>query len=92
VQSVGLLQSVIERKGIATVALTFLPELTELVGTPRALSVRFPYGAPFGNPLNRWLQTRVLRESLALLEEAASPNTVRASAFRWRQTREKVAW
>ena len=91
-QSVGLLQSVIERQGMATVALTFLPELTEVVGTPRALSVRFPYGAPFGNPLNRWLQTRVLRESLALLEEAASPNTIRASAYRWRQTREKVGW
>jgi hypothetical protein len=92
VQSVGLLQSVIERHGMATVALTFLPELTEVVGTPRALSVRFPYGAPFGNPQNRWLQTRVLRESLALLEEATSPNTIRASAYRWRQTREKVGW
>lgn len=77
---------------MATVALTFLPELTEAVGTPRAFSVRFPYGAPFGNPLNRWLQTRVLRESLALLEEATSPNTIRASAYLWRQTREKVGW
>jgi len=92
VQSVGLLQSVIERHGMATAALTFLPELTEAVGTPRALSVRFPYGAPFGNPLNRWLQARVLREALALLEETTSPNTIRASAYRWRQTREKVGW
>lgn len=91
-QSVGLLQSAIERQGMATVALTFLPELTELVGTPRALSVRFPYGAPFGNPLNRWLQTRILRESLSLLEQATSPRTIRASAYRWRQTRDKVAW
>lgn len=90
-QSVGLLQSVIERC-VPTVALTFAPELTELIGTPRALSVRFPYGAPFGNPLNRWLQTRVLRESLALLAEATAPNTIRASAYRWRQTREKIAW
>ncbi len=91
-QSVGLLQSVIERHGIATVALTFLPELTKLVGTPRALSVRFPYGAPFGNPLNRWLQTRVLREALVLLEEATEPNTIQPSAYRWRQTRERAQW
>jgi hypothetical protein len=89
-QSVGLLQSVIEPR-IPTVALTLLPELTEHIGTPRALSVRFPYGAPFGNPLNRWLQTRVLREALTLLEEATEP-TVRASAYRWRQTRDRVAW
>jgi hypothetical protein len=92
VQSVGLLQSAIEAHWMATVALTFLPELTELVGTPRALSVRFPYGAAFGNPLNRWLQTRILRESLSLLTEATSPRTIRASAYRWRQTRDKVAW
>ena len=91
-QSVGLLQSVIEGRGIPTVGLTFLPELTEHIGTPRAVSVRFPYGAPFGNPLNPWLQTRVLREALALLDEATAPNTIRASAYRWRQTRERVAW
>ena len=91
-QSVGLLQSVIEREGIPTVALTFSSDLTRLIGTPRALAVRFPYGAPFGNPLNRWLQTRVLREALALLESATEPNTIQPSAYRWRQTRERAQW
>ena len=89
-QSVGLLQSIIEPH-IPTVAVTLLPEVTKHVGTPRALSVRFPYGAQFGNPLNRWLQTRVLDETLTLLAEATEP-TLRASAYRWRQTRERVAW
>jgi hypothetical protein len=91
-QSVGLLQSVIEREGIPTAALTFNPDFTRLIGTPRALAVRFPYGAPFGNPLNRWLQTRVLREALMLLDTATAPNTIQPSAFRWKQTREKAAW
>ncbi|HEU4889738.1 MAG TPA: hypothetical protein VFV49_17775 [Thermoanaerobaculia bacterium] len=91
-QSVGLLQSVIERAGIPTVAVTFSADLTQLIGTPRALSVRFPYGAPFGNPLNRWLQTRVLQEALALLDTASVPNTIQASAYRWKQTRERVGW
>ena len=91
-QSVGLLQSVIERAGIPTVALTFSADFTQLIGTPRALAVRFPYGAPFGNPLNRWLQTRVLNEALALLESATEANTIRASEYRWKQTRERVAW
>jgi hypothetical protein len=91
-QSVGLLQSVIEREGIPTVALTFSSDFTELIGTPRALAVRFPYGAPFGNLLNRWLQTRVLREALALLDSATAANTIRASAYRWKQTRERVGW
>jgi hypothetical protein len=91
-QSVGLLQSVIERTGIPTVAVTFSGDLTRLIGTPRALSVRFPYGAPFGNPLNRWLQTRVLGEALALLDSATAPNTLCPSAYRWKQTRERVEW
>jgi len=91
-QSVGLLQFVIEREGIPTVAITFNADLTQLVGTPRALSVRFPYGAPFGNPLNRWLQTRVLDEALALLDSATAPNTIRASEYRWKQTRDRAAW
>jgi hypothetical protein len=91
-QSVGLLQSVLEREGIPTVALTFQPDLTRLVGTPRALSVRFPYGAPFGNPLNRWLQTRILGEALALLDSATAPSTIQPSAYRWKQTRDRVEW
>lgn len=91
-QSVGLLQAAIEREGMRTVALTFSRELTALIGTPRALSVRFPYGAPFGDPRNRWLQTRVLREALTLLDEATEPNTIRPSAYRWRQTRERAGW
>ena len=91
-QSVGLLQSVIEREGIPTVAITFNPDFTQLIGTPRALAVRFPYGAPFGNPMNRWLQTRVLNEALALLDSATAPNTLRASEYRWKQTRDRAAW
>jgi hypothetical protein len=91
-QSVGLLQSVIEREGIPTVALTFNADFTQLIGTPRALAVRFPYGAPFGNPMNRWLQTRVLNEALSLLDSATAPNTIRASEYRWKQTRDRAAW
>ena len=90
-QSVGLLQSVIERAGIPTVAVTFNADFTRMIGTPRALAVRFPYGAPFGDPRNKWLQTRVLREALALLESATEPAVV-GSAYRWRQTRDKAAW
>jgi D-proline reductase (dithiol) PrdB len=91
-QSVGLLQAAIEREGIPTVALTFNAEFTQLIGTPRAVAVRFPYGAPFGDPRNEWLQTRVLREALSLLETATAPKTIVPSAYRWRQTRDKAAW
>ena len=32
------------------------------------------------------------RFALALLETASAPNTIVASAYRWRQTRERAAW
>lgn len=33
-----------------------------------------------------------LREALTLLDEVTTPNTIRASVYRWRQTRERVGW
>ena len=49
-QSVGLIQSIIEKAGIPTVSVTMLREITERVGPPRALSVDFPLGYPLGMP------------------------------------------
>jgi hypothetical protein len=49
-------------------------------------------GVPFGNPTNRWLQTRVLREALPLLDSATAPNTIQSRGYRCRQTRDKAAW
>ena len=40
----------LEAGGISTVAVTPLPELSAIVGLPRAQPVGFPLGAPAGNP------------------------------------------
>ena len=74
----------LEAGGLATVALTMIPELTEIVGTPRALAVGFPFGAPFGDPGAASLQRSVLSEALALVDRAVEPGGVRESAARWR--------
>jgi D-proline reductase (dithiol) PrdB len=66
-QSVGLVQSVIEKTGIATVSITLLTEVTERVAPPRALAVNRPLGYPLGEPNNRDLQTRILRAAFELL-------------------------
>lgn len=66
-QSVGLIQSVIEKAGIPTVSITMLPELTQRVGPPRALSIDRPLGYPLGSPHDSQVQKRILTAALQLL-------------------------
>ncbi len=66
-QSVGLIQSVIEKSGIPTVSITVLPEVTARVKPPRALAVDRPLGYPLGAPHDPVLQKRILLAALDLL-------------------------
>lgn len=69
-QSVGLIQSVIERTGVPTVSISLLREVTERVNPPRALFVDFPLGYPLGAPGDATLQTEIIRAALDLLAES----------------------
>ncbi len=84
VNTVALLAGEIESLGIPTVSLTLLPEITRIVGVPRALALHFPFGAPCGDPGNASLQLAVLREALELLH-SAERGEVRASRHAWRR-------
>jgi hypothetical protein len=66
-QSVGLVQSIIEKAGIPTVSITLLEEVTERVRPPRALSVDRPLGFPLGYPNDPDIQTRIIVAALDLL-------------------------
>ena len=66
-QSVGLIQSVIEKSGIPTVSITLLPEVTERVRPPRALAVDHPLGYPLGEPDNPAMQKNIVMAALELL-------------------------
>jgi D-proline reductase (dithiol) PrdB len=66
-QSVGLVQSIIEKAGIATVSITLLTEVTGRVEPPRALAVDRPLGYPLGEPNHPDLQKQIMREAFALL-------------------------
>jgi hypothetical protein len=72
-QSVGLIQSIFEREGMATVSITLLREVTEKVAPPRALFVPYPLGYPLGKPNDAELQRRIIVAALALLERDALP-------------------
>ena len=66
-QSVGLVQSVIEKSGIPTVSVSLLAEITERVRPPRALAVDRPLGYPLGEPNEPALQQRIMLAALDLL-------------------------
>ena len=65
-QTVGLAQAELERRGIATVSVTMLPEITRRIRPPRALAVPFPLGFPLGRANDVALQRAILCEMLAL--------------------------
>lgn len=69
-QSVGLIQAVIEKRGIPTVSITLLEEVTEKVKPPRALFVDRLLGYPLGAPHQPELQRRIILAALDLLDPA----------------------
>ena len=68
-QTVSLVAAEIERHGIPAVVQIFLREVAEKVRPPRALWVPFDHGYPLGEPDNSALQTDVLRQTFALLDD-----------------------
>jgi hypothetical protein len=84
-QSVGLIQSIVERAGIPTVSVTLCREITQHVAPPRALFVDLPFGYPLGTPNDVALQTRIILSALALLSENVPPAIVREFATPSRQ-------
>lgn len=76
-QTVSLVAAEIERAGIPTVVQVFLHEAAERLRPPRALWVPFDHGYPLGEPDNVELQTSVLRQTFALLDEEGPPPILR---------------
>jgi hypothetical protein len=73
VQTVGLIQAEIERNNIATVSISLLKEVTNVIKPPRSLFVPFKMGFPLGEPNNVELQTSVIKQGLGLLAKQDTP-------------------
>ncbi len=61
-----------ETRGIATVVLSLLRDVTETIGPPRALYVPFRHGYPLDAPLDAARQRHVIEAALALLDRPRS--------------------
>jgi hypothetical protein len=73
VQAVGLIQAAIELAGIATVSISLLREITEIIRSPRSLFVPYPLGYPLGRPNDPSLQHRIIASALSLLTRRDVP-------------------
>ena len=73
----------IEESGIATVTLSWIPDLTRAVGVPRLAGISYPPGRTLGRPHDADGQRAVLRATLELLTTATGPDTYVELPFEW---------
>ncbi|MBI3682609.1 MAG: hypothetical protein HY235_19705 [Acidobacteria bacterium] len=71
-----MLQSIIEKAGIATVSISLLLEVTRRVEPPRVLSVDRPLGYPLGEAHNPELQRTIMLAALDLLPRPVSDTLI----------------
>lgn len=81
----GLIARTIERAGIATVSISIARDLTEAVGIPRAIFVKWPLGHPLGEPHALPQQRTIIFHALHLLVNAVQPGIIEEPGFRWRR-------
>ena len=81
----GLIARAIEAGGIPTVSISLARELTEAVGTPRSLFVKWPLGHPLGEADAPFQQRTVIFHALRLLQEATQPGIIQDLAYPWRR-------
>ena len=79
----GLIARALEEQGITTVCVVMNRDITENVKPPRALFVRFPYGAPLGPAGDSVTQMAVVQAALDLLVSATQPGTLIVSEIEW---------
>ena len=89
----GLIARAIERAGIPTVSISIAKDLTESVGVPRAVFVKWPLGHPLGERDNALQQRTMIFDALKLLTTAAAPGVIVEPGYRWRrETYAEPAW
>jgi D-proline reductase (dithiol) PrdB len=65
----------IEAAGIPTVVVTMMPAVAEERRAPRIVGVEFPFGHPFGMPLNKVMEKRALELALRVLAGSSAFGT-----------------
>ena len=78
-----LIASMIEAKGIATVAISLFREQAVAFCPPRTAFINFPFGRTLGMANKIALQTAILRDTLRIFEKAKSPGEIVNLNYVW---------
>ncbi len=81
----GLIARALERTGVPTTSISITKELTESVGVPRAVFVKWPLGHPLGEAGNSPQQRTLIFDALRLLVGAEEPGIIVEPGYRWRR-------
>lgn len=73
----------LEANGIATVIIGSAIDIVEHCGVPRYLHSDFPLGNPCGKPYDIDMQHKIIRQALALLQDAKTANTTQRTPYTW---------
>jgi len=79
-------QRILEASALATVTLSWMPELTRAVGVPRLAGISYPVSRLLGRPHDPHGQRAVLRATLGLLASATGPDHYVELPFEWPET------
>jgi hypothetical protein len=82
-QSVGLLRRGLDEAGIATISITQVPAITELVRPSLACFVAYPFGLTLGAPGDADTHERVVRTVLSEAEQEHPAGSIVSMPFRW---------
>ncbi|RLB54630.1 MAG: hypothetical protein DRI90_20070 [Deltaproteobacteria bacterium] len=82
----GLIARVLESYQISTVSLSINLSISQRIGCPRTVFVKFPHGASFGEPGGRDQQLTVLRDMFWALQNLDEPGGIVEPGYRWRRT------
>lgn len=81
----GLIARAIEAGGIPTVTVSLARDLTEAVGAPRSVFVKWPLGHPLGEADAPLQQRTIIFDALRLLQEADGPGIILNLDYPWRR-------
>lgn len=75
-RSAVLVQRIIEKIGIPTIIIAALPPVVRQIGAPRAVAPLVPMGANAGEPNNKEMQYKIVRDTLIQLHEIDTPGKI----------------
>jgi D-proline reductase (dithiol) PrdB len=80
---VGLIQRVLDLNGIATISLTLVKEMTQLVKPSKALYVQHPFGLTLGDVGDATTHSNLFRDCLKYAEQEHAPGTIIDLPYVW---------